>query len=198
MIELQRAGQVRDQGGTVDRCHPGAVTLSIPVRLRRYGGQKQVVMRRSISAALNAVAAPTALQVALVRSHRWLRMIERARVANITAIAKAENVDRSYISRMINLKSPAPEIQAAILEETRPCRTRCRCSTWPATRRCRGSSSRGGLKTRCSAADCCSHDVATAVALRVFFLAIRAAANCHLQPVTQCSVMLGIARICPG
>ena len=40
--------------------------------------------------------------------------------ANIAAITKAENVDRSYISRMVNLTTLAPEIQAAILDETLP------------------------------------------------------------------------------
>ena len=66
------------------------------------------------------MAAPTALQVALARGHRWLRMIESGNATNISAIAKAENVDRSYISRMVNLTTLAPEIQAAILDETLP------------------------------------------------------------------------------
>jgi len=69
---------------------------------------------------LNATVAPTALQVALARGHRWLRQIESGKATNISAIAKAENVDRSYISRMINLTTLAPEIQAAILDETLP------------------------------------------------------------------------------
>ena len=63
---------------------------------------------------------PTALQVALARGHRWLRQIESGKVANISAIAKQEDVDRSYISRMVNLTTLAPDIQAAILDETLP------------------------------------------------------------------------------
>jgi len=35
-------------------------------------------------------------------------------------IAKAENVDNSYVSRMVNLTTLAPDIQAAILDETLP------------------------------------------------------------------------------
>ena len=66
------------------------------------------------------MAAPTALQVALARGHRWLRMIESGNATNISAIAKTESVDRSYISRMVNLTTLAPEIQAAILDETLP------------------------------------------------------------------------------
>ena len=63
---------------------------------------------------------PTALQVALAPGHRWLRQIESGKATNISAVAKAEKVDRSYVSRMINLTTLAPEIQAAILDETLP------------------------------------------------------------------------------
>ncbi len=41
-------------------------------------------------------------------------------MTNIAAISKAEDVDRSYISRMVNLTKLAPELQAAILDETLP------------------------------------------------------------------------------
>ena len=102
------------------RATDGGVTVSIPIRIRRYGGRKQVVVPQGISAGLNATAVPTALQVALARGHRWLRQIESGKAANIASIAKAENVDRSYISRMVNLTTLAPEIQAAILDETLP------------------------------------------------------------------------------
>ena len=89
----------------------GGVTVSIPIRIQRHGGRKQVVVPLGISAGLNAVSAPTALQVALARGHRWLRLIESGKMANIAAIAKAEGVDRSYVSRMINLTTLAPEIR---------------------------------------------------------------------------------------
>ena len=98
----------------------GGVTVSIPIRIQRHGGRKQVVVPLGISAGLNAVSAPTALQVALARGHRWLRLIESGKMVNIAAIAKAEGVDRSYVSRMINLTTLAPEIQSAILDETLP------------------------------------------------------------------------------
>ena len=41
-------------------------------------------------------------------------------MANLAAIAKAENVDNSYVSRLVNLTTLAPDIQAAILDETLP------------------------------------------------------------------------------
>jgi hypothetical protein len=41
-------------------------------------------------------------------------------VASITDLAAREGVDRAYMSRMINLTTLAPDIVAAILDETLP------------------------------------------------------------------------------
>ena len=98
----------------------GALTVSIPIRIKRYSGRSQVVVPQGLSALVTVEAMPTALQIALARGHRWLRQIESGQVANISAVAKQENVDRSYISRMVNLTTLAPDIQAAILDETLP------------------------------------------------------------------------------
>ncbi|BEU75046.1 hypothetical protein MAFF211271_46010 (plasmid) [Ralstonia syzygii subsp. indonesiensis] len=54
------------------------------------------------------------------RGHRWLRQIESGQVRNIAELADREKIDRSYVSRMINLTTLAPDIQAAILNETLP------------------------------------------------------------------------------
>ena len=96
----------------------GALTVSIPIRIKRYSGRSVVVVPQGLLAFVTGEAKPTALQVALARGHRWLRQIESGQVANIAAMAKQENVDRSYISRMVNLTTLAPDIQAAILNET--------------------------------------------------------------------------------
>ena len=56
----------------------------------------------------------------LARGHRWLWQIESGKVANLMALVKAENIDNSYVSRMVNLTTLAPDIQAAILDETLP------------------------------------------------------------------------------
>lgn len=98
----------------------GGIEVSIPIRIRRYSGRRQVVVPQGISSALEKTRAPTALQVALVRGHRWLRQIECGQARNIAEVATREKVDRSYVSRMINLTTLAPDIQAAILNETLP------------------------------------------------------------------------------
>jgi hypothetical protein len=52
--------------------------------------------------------------------HRWLRLIESGKVANLAAIAKSENINNSYVSRIVNLTTLDPDIQAAILDEAQP------------------------------------------------------------------------------
>ncbi|MFV8602415.1 hypothetical protein [Ralstonia pseudosolanacearum] len=98
----------------------GGITVSIPIRVRRYSGRRQVVVPQGIGSTLGETRAPTALQVALTRGHRWLRQIESGQARNIAELATQEKVDRSYVSRMINLTTLAPDIQAAILNETLP------------------------------------------------------------------------------
>jgi len=120
------------------RTHQTRATVECLLHGIVFGNDGRTLM--PVSASSNATAAPTDLQAALARGHRWLRQIESGKVPNISAIAKAESVDRRYISRMINLTTLAPDIQAAILNEILPDTV-----SLPATRRCRGRCRGGGL-----------------------------------------------------
>ena len=64
--------------------------------------------------------APTALQLALARGHRWLAMLESGQVSSLREIAAQERVDNSYVSRMMNLTVLSPDIVEAILDDTLP------------------------------------------------------------------------------
>jgi hypothetical protein len=46
-------------------------------------------------------------------------MLECGKVKNLTEIAALEGVDNSYVSRMVNLTTLAPDIVEAILEDAR-------------------------------------------------------------------------------
>jgi hypothetical protein len=63
---------------------------------------------------------PTPLQLALVRGHRWLAMLESGEATSLKEIAAREEIDNSYVSRMVNLTTLAPDIVAAILDDTLP------------------------------------------------------------------------------
>ena len=63
---------------------------------------------------------PTPFQLTLARGHRWLAMLESGEVSSMKEIARREGVNDSYVSRMINLTTLAPDIVGAILDETLP------------------------------------------------------------------------------
>jgi hypothetical protein len=63
---------------------------------------------------------PTPLQLALARGHRWLAMLESGEAMSLKEVARREGIDDSYVSRMVNLTTLAPDIVAAILDETAP------------------------------------------------------------------------------
>jgi len=54
----------------------------------------------------------------LAHGHRWLAMLESGEVKSLREIARKEGVDSSYVNRMVNLTTLAPDIVAAILDET--------------------------------------------------------------------------------
>lgn len=64
--------------------------------------------------------APTSIQLALARGHRWLAMLESGKAKSLKEIATREGIDNSYVSRMVNLTTLAPDIVAAILDDALP------------------------------------------------------------------------------
>ena len=62
----------------------------------------------------------SALLKALARGFRWRKLLETGHFATIQEIAKAENINPSYISRVLRLTLFAPEIVEAILAGRQP------------------------------------------------------------------------------
>jgi hypothetical protein len=56
----------------------------------------------------------------LIKHDLVLAMLKSSKVSSMKEIARREGVDDSYVSRMVNLTTLAPDIVAAILDETLP------------------------------------------------------------------------------
>jgi len=94
----------------------GRLTLSVPIQFKRRAGRKQVTLPNGEPGLPRPWdTAPTSLQLALARGHKWLAMLESGEVSTLTEIAKKEGIDNSYVSRMVNLTTLAPDIIDAIL-----------------------------------------------------------------------------------
>jgi hypothetical protein len=97
-----------------------SLTVTVPIRIKRRGLRKTVTLPDGGVELRPWDATPTPLQLALARGHRWLAMLESGEVSSMKEIARREGVDDSYVSRMVNLTTLSPEIDAAILDETLP------------------------------------------------------------------------------
>lgn len=107
-------------GGAADIVHisNGDTLVRIPVKLRRRSGKRRLRQAKVQGAELSTDL--TALQAALARGYRWRDMLDAGDVASMKDIADAENIDRSYVARMINMTLLAPELIEAILDDTVP------------------------------------------------------------------------------
>ena len=63
---------------------------------------------------------PTSLQQALARGHRWLAMLESGEAKSFLEIAAREKIDNTYVCRVVNLTTLAPDIVTAILDDALP------------------------------------------------------------------------------
>ena len=99
----------------------GRLTLPVPIQIKRRSGRKLVTLPNGEPAKPRPWdVAPAPLQLALARGHRWLAMLESGEVKSLKEIGTREGVDNSYVSRMVNLTTLAPDIVAAILDDSLP------------------------------------------------------------------------------
>ena len=96
-------------------------TVTVPFTIRKRGGRKLVITPDGVAAAPAPRArVDSALLKALARGFRWRRLLETGDFATIEEIAGAENINPSYVSRVLRMTLLAPEIVEAILSGRQP------------------------------------------------------------------------------
>ncbi len=99
----------------------GSFNVTIPIKITRRGRRKAVTLPDGTTLQPRRWdSAPTPIQLALARGHRWLALLEAGKARNLADVAEMEGMDRAYVSRMVNLTTLAPDIVAAILDESLP------------------------------------------------------------------------------
>jgi hypothetical protein len=92
------------------------ITVHIPITLRHQGGRKQVVTPTGATPWIPPRSRiDNTLVKAIVRAHRWRDMLESGDYATVRDVAKAENINESYLGRVLRLTLLAPPIIEAIL-----------------------------------------------------------------------------------
>ena len=103
---------------TMRREDDGTITISIPIRIRKYSGRQQVFLPQNI--VFNDFKEKqdlTVLQTALARGRQWQMILESGKFKNLREIAADEKVDPGYVSRMMNMNLLCPELVRRILDD---------------------------------------------------------------------------------
>jgi hypothetical protein len=97
------------------------VTVTVPFAIRKRGGRTLVITPDGVtSAPAPRTRVDSALLKALARGFRWRKLLETGHFATIEEIAEAENINPSYVSRVLRMTLLAPEIVEAILAGRKP------------------------------------------------------------------------------
>ena len=102
-----------------------SVTVVVPMAIRRRGGRKQIIGPdgapvRVGGDTVQETCGDPVLVKALARAFRWRRMLEEGRYGSIRELAKAEDVDRAHVGRLLNLTLLAPDVVEAMLDGRDP------------------------------------------------------------------------------
>jgi hypothetical protein len=101
----------------VTRLDGSTLVVRIPMRFQRRGGRKRIVAPDGSELAPSPKPQPDGTLVkALARAWRWQRMLDEGVYASVSDIGDAENISKSYVSRILRLALLAPDIVEAILE----------------------------------------------------------------------------------
>jgi hypothetical protein len=98
-----------------------SVTVVVPMTVRRRGGRKKIIGPDGVPLqvggdGMEETRGDPVLVKALARAFRWWRLLEEGRYSSIRELAKAEDVDRNYVGRLLNLTLLAPEVVEAVLD----------------------------------------------------------------------------------
>lgn len=96
------------------------LTVRVPLTVRKRGGRKQVVSPDGAGWGQPRPRIDNTMVKAIARAHRWKRLMESGRFASVTELAVAENINQSYLCRVLRLTLLAPDIVEMILDGRQP------------------------------------------------------------------------------
>jgi hypothetical protein len=102
--------------GADTRLDGSTLVVRIPMRFQRGGGRKRIVAPDGSAIVPSCKPQPDGTLVkALTRAWRWQRMLDEGVYTSVSEIGDAENISKSYVSRILRLALLAPDIVEAIL-----------------------------------------------------------------------------------
>jgi site-specific DNA recombinase len=91
------------------------IIRDIPMRMKRRGIEMRLIIHGTGPIRLDQTLLKT-----IVRAHKWFNDLAIGRMQNMDEIASRKGVDKSYVSRVVNLAFPAPDIIESIVAGHQP------------------------------------------------------------------------------
>jgi len=97
--------------GVQTRLVGSTLVVRIPMRFQRRGGRKRIVAPDGSETVPTSKPQPDGTLVkALARAWRWQRMLDHGVYASVSEIGDAENISKSYVSRILRLRCLRPTL----------------------------------------------------------------------------------------
>lgn len=106
-LTLSLASLTKDQ--------PATITHDVPMQMRRRGVEMRLVVGGHGPARVDPILVKT-----IIRAHQWFSELTTGRVKNMAEIAAREDIDKSYVARVMDLAFLAPDITESILAGRQP------------------------------------------------------------------------------
>ena len=107
--------------GVEKRLDGDTLVVRIPMRFQRRAGRKRIVAPDGSEIAPSSKPQPDGTLIkALARAWRWQRMLDDGVYGSVSDIGDAENISKSYVSRILRLALLAPDIVEQILDGRTP------------------------------------------------------------------------------
>jgi hypothetical protein len=102
--------------GIETRLDGETLVVRIPMQFQRRGGRKRIVAPDGSELAPATKPQPDATLVkALARAWRWHRMLDEGVYNTVRELGDAENISKSYVSRILRLALLAPDMVEVVL-----------------------------------------------------------------------------------
>ena len=100
----------------------GHLRIHIPMHIRRMRGRKMIFAPQALDGSVPDSPSDVqgAVVQALARALSWLDAIENGEFGSVSDLAKALDMDNSYVVRILKLTTLAPDIIEAILNGEEP------------------------------------------------------------------------------
>jgi hypothetical protein len=102
--------------GVETRLDGDTLVVRVPMRFQRRGGRKRIVAPDGGEIVPTSKPRPDGTLVkALARAWRWQRLLDDGVYSSVSEVGDAEDISKSYVSRILRLALLAPDIVEAIV-----------------------------------------------------------------------------------